>query len=110
MDVMSRVREGMKVVSASGEDVGTVKNVKMGNPGATTAEGQAAEQSEGLLGALARGFTGAEGMDDERQQRLLRLGYVEVKGAGLSRDFHVASDQVDRVSDDTVYLSVEKPD
>ncbi len=109
MDVISMVREGMKVISASGDDVGTVKSVKMGDPNAVTAEGQGGEDREGLLTALARGLTGGEEMSAERRERLLRMGYVEVEGAGLNEDFFVAGDRVDRVADDTVYLNVDEP-
>lgn len=36
MDAMAQAREGMRVVDAAGEEIGTVENLKMGDPEATT--------------------------------------------------------------------------
>ncbi len=109
MDVMSMIREGMDVVSVNGDDVGTVKSVKIGNPDAITAEGQTGEENDSLISTVMRAFAGDDNMDDERRERLLRMGYIEVEGAGLSRDFYVAADRIDRTDGQKVYLSVEAP-
>ena len=69
------VREGMRVVDADGQDVGTVAEVRMSDPGAVTPQGQGAEDGGGLtppsgplLGEGARLVLGATSL----QRRLLR--------------------------------------
>lgn len=108
MNSLENVREGMDVLDADGERVGTVKFVKMGNPGATTAEGQLAGESPGLMDVIADSFTDRDDLTAEMQERLLRLGYIDVDGAGLGGDFSVAADGVAGVSDDAVRLNTPR--
>ncbi|MCW2131491.1 PRC-barrel domain-containing protein [Arthrobacter sp. VKM Ac-2550] len=105
MSDLSDVREGMDVFDASGEKVGTVKSVKFGDPQATTAEGQTFEREPNIVQAVATALSGQTDLPEERRERLLRLGYVEVDGKGFGNNFFEGSDAVKRVSGNTVYLN-----
>lgn len=105
MSDLSDVCEGMDVFDASGEKVGTVKSVKFGDPQATTAEGQTSERDPNIVQAVATALSGQSDLPEERRERLLRLGYVEVDGKGFGNNFFEASDAVKRVSGNTVYLN-----
>ncbi len=109
MDKLNQVHEGMDVFDADGQWVGTVKSFKMGDPDAVSAEGQSAPDSPGLMDLIASAFGAGAGVDDERAERLLRLGYIEVDGAGLKPDFYVGADQIERVSGEQVYMNVQAP-
>lgn len=103
---MSEVRVDMQVVDADGTEVGTVEEVKMGDPEAVTAQGQASEQHSGPLGLLVGAFDMDDtSLSDERRAGLLRLGYikVDVKGA-FKGDRYYSSDDIEQVVDDVVYL------
>ena len=109
---MELVHEGMKVVDAAGEKVGTVEGLKMGDPGAATEAGNEL-QDEGFLGDLADAFAGDEREPDvpgPMRARLLRTGYIKVDSPGflIETDRYVPADQIDSVSDDTVRLRVTK--
>lgn len=107
MNDLSEVREGMDVFNAEGKKIGTVKAVKMGDPQAATPQGQTPEQGGGIVNFLAGAFSTQE-IDQERAQRLLRLGYVEVDGTGIGNNFYEAADAVERVDDDGVHLDVSR--
>jgi hypothetical protein len=89
------VREGMRVVDATGKDVGRVEFVKLGDPDAVTPQGQATDALEPrVAGELA--------------ERLLRVGFVKVDRKGFfNDDAYVAMDEIDRVEGDTVHLLVK---
>ncbi|GAA2173396.1 hypothetical protein GCM10009784_07510 [Arthrobacter parietis] len=103
MNDLSEVREGMDVINAEGKKIGTVKSVKMGDPQAVTPEGQTQERG-GLVSFLAGAFS-TEEVDEERAQRLLRLGYIHVDGTGIGNNFYEAADAVERIDDAGVHLS-----
>jgi hypothetical protein len=107
MDAMLEVRSGMQVVDAAGEELGTVEDFKMGDEQAATAEGQTTGRDGGLLEGVAYTFARDDReMSDEQRQRLLRIGYIKVDGAGLfGGHFYIAADRIDRVEGDTVHLS-----
>lgn len=106
MNAMEQVREGMSVVDADGNEIGTVEEFKMGDPEAITAEGQAPEQNNGLLANLLSALGGGPDVPQERAERMLRLGYVKIDNKGLlAGDRYVAADQVDRVADDKLWLT-----
>lgn len=104
MNDLSEVREGMDVFDADGTKLGTVKAVKMGDPQAVTPQGQTQQQGGGIVGFLASAFNTHE-MDEERAQRLLRLGYVEIDGTGIGNNSYQAADAVERVDADGVHLN-----
>lgn len=108
---IAEVHEGMTVVDVVGEKVGTVRAVRMGDPGAVTSEGQGAAEDVqgGVVGALARVFSAADPVPDGLRERLLRLGFVQIDAAGLfTGDRYAASDEIAEVAGETVHLSVGK--
>lgn len=99
------VHEGMTVVDAAGEDVGTVERVKLGSSNAVSTDGGHTDDA-----GLFRWFvsTGPEVPEPARQQ-FLRYGYLQVDGGGLpDNDVYVRGDRVSSVSDGVVVLSVPK--
>lgn len=104
---IKNVRKDMPVFDATGREVGRVEFVKMGDPDVVTGEGQLVP-SRGVLGALRRLIGGGEpGTSNQLAQHLTRIGFVKVDGTGLlDRDAYVAADQVDKVIDEAVHLSV----
>lgn len=110
MASLEKVREGMKVLDADGNEVGTVAEVKMGDPEAITAEGQALGGGNAVTDSLVETFSQdltGEQADDER---LLRLGYVKVDPKGvLKKDRYIASDEIERVEAEAVHLAGNRP-
>ncbi len=91
---IEQVFEGMRVVDADRNKVGTVELVKMGDPEAVTTQGQDTGLDEPHL-------------PPPFADRLLRIGFIKVNRKGLfSRDVYVAATEIDRVNDDTVVLAV----
>jgi hypothetical protein len=111
--VMSRVHEGMHVVDASGEDVGHVEMVRMGDPEAYTTEGNVERPRESPLELVAEAI-GAETEPDvpePMRSRLIRSGYLKLDSKNLlEADRYVPGTLVRDVADDRVILSVRKDD
>ena len=112
-DLMARVREGMRVVDAAGEDVGKVEYLEMGNPEAATTAGQEMH-STGVVGVAAEAIVPGEGEPDVPEPlrtRLRRTGFIKIDGPGLfERDRYVSSEQIREVANDQVQLGVRKAD
>ncbi|MFJ6281004.1 hypothetical protein [Arthrobacter subterraneus] len=105
MNDLSKVREGMAVFNAAGKKLGKVKEVKMGDPDAVTPEGQY-EGGSDFRTVVADIFRHDKKMDEERAQRLMRVGYLEVDGTGIGNHFYEEADTVERVDDDGVHLNI----
>lgn len=107
---IAQVREGMRVVDSTGEVVGSVRGVRMGDPGAVTAAGQGTGDTDGtggIVGAAIHAIAGDE-LPDGARERLERVGYVRVDARGLfSGDRYVAADEIADVTDE-VRLTVPK--
>jgi hypothetical protein len=105
------VREGMTVIDSTGEKVGKVERVKMGDPGAVTEQGNEL-QDRGLLGDIADAIGGDEREPDvpgPLRARLLRSGYIKVDhGFLIETDRYVPADRIASVDGDTVHLRVPK--
>ena len=105
------VREGMTVVDSTGEKVGKVEGLKMGDPGAATEAGNEL-QDTGFLGNVAEAVFGDEREPDvpgPARARLLRSGYIKVDGGFLiETDRYVTPDMISSVDGDTVRLRVPK--
>lgn len=100
------VREGMRVVDADGNEVGKVDEVQLGDPEAASTHGEG-RPSDGFMEGIASAFTDT-GPDVHPQlaARLTRTGYVKVDPGLGRKDRFAAADQVQRVADDVVYLTV----
>jgi len=108
---IEHVTEGMMVVDASGDEVGKVEYVQMGDPEAATTEGNELPEP-GLIGSIGQAIFGDEREPDvpePKRSQLLRYGFLKVDGAGLTdADRYVRGDMVAGVSGDTVTLRVAK--
>ncbi len=114
------VRDGMHVVDADGEEVGTVKEVVLGDPGAETAVEPPETPNVAVVGipagtagpagpAAATFGLGAVGSDlpEVERSRLLRTGYVRINLKGLfSGHRYAAGDEIADVVGDAVRLTV----
>ena len=110
-DPIGLVHEGMHVVDSSGEDIGRVEAVSMGDPEASTTAGNEERGRGGALGAVADVFGGEREPDvpEPLRSRLVREGYIKVDGPNLlESDRYVPSEYVRDVSEDRVQLSVPK--
>jgi hypothetical protein len=91
---ISQVREGMQVVDESGEQIGKVEFVKLGDPEAVTTRGEEADDGEPHIAG-------------ELRERLLRLGFIKIDRKGFLRpDAYAAADEIARVDNDVVHLAV----
>ena len=110
-DPIGRVQEGMHVIDSSGEDIGRVELISMGDPEASTTAGNEDRGRPGLLGDVADALGGEREPDvpEPLRSRLVREGYIKVDGPGLlDTDRYVPSEYVRDVSEDRVQLSVPK--
>ena len=133
VSLIERVREGMAVVDAAGERIGTVERVRFGDGegGAggrgTVRPDNVAPAGPGLPGSggsgAAPGFMPAGSVDDDAydshgddlaapvRDRLRAGGYMKVDGPGpgfLDTDRYVPADAIAAVRDDAVVLAVRK--
>ena len=109
-EALTHVHDGMGVVDSTGEEVGTVEFVKMGNPRATTMRGSTDPGGTSIVGmALDAAFGDEPDLPAAKRSQLLRYGYIKVDGSGLGdTDGYVRGDKVADVSGDTVRLTVRK--
>lgn len=108
-DVMNQVRTGMTVVDVNDDTVGKVESLRMGDPQAVTTEGQGEPGGVDPVDVFAAAVSGGSGIPRQRQEQLLRMGFLKIDNSGiLSGDTYVSADQVDRVAGDTVHLRVGK--
>jgi hypothetical protein len=134
---LDQTRDGMTVIDANGDELGTVAAVAHRDPDAAlSVHRELIEQYErastappisslpgGLYGpanATTGRFVG-RGMPPvgateptvppELAEQLLRTGYIKVDSKGFfHRDRYAAANQLDRVEDNTVYLNAPKND
>jgi hypothetical protein len=105
--LIAAVQDGMHVVDSTGEEIGTVELVKMGDPDAVTGQGQSSEES-GFAAALS-GETDEPDVPEGLAERLVRSVFVKIDGKGLfARDFYASADEVADVVDDTVTLTTTR--
>lgn len=104
--MLNQIRHGMRVVDATGEEIGNVEAVKMGDPAAATV-GADMPADPGLIAAFF-GDTEPD-IPEPLRSRLLRFGYVKVDGKGwLDTDRYITADLISGVARDTVTLTVHK--
>lgn len=111
MNPLSRVREGMHVVDAKGEDVGKVEMVQMGDADARTTAGNEERPVNPMFEAFAEALGGEREPDvpEPLRSRLVRAGYVKIDSSRLmDADRYVSSSNVREVSGDRVMLRVNR--
>lgn len=105
MEIIEQVHEGMHVVDSRGEKVGTVRHVRMGDPDAASTAGNATPSSP-MTDLLSNVVGSSPDVSPEQADRLTRMGFVQVNRSILHSDAFVASDQLARVDNDVVHLSI----
>jgi hypothetical protein len=100
---ISRAMIGDSVVDSTGNEVGTVKFVKMGDPNAVTDEGQE-DDRPGLLGLSGNDYDMGN-LPEQAREQLMRVGFIHIN-VPLADDRFAGAGQIARVENNTVYLSV----
>ena len=100
---ISQVMIGDTVVDSTGNEVGTVKFVKMGDPNAVTDEGQG-DDSPGFLGLGGDDYD-MSNLPEQARHQLMRVGFIHID-VSLADDRFAGAGQIARVENNTVYLSV----
>jgi hypothetical protein len=109
--MLETVQEGMRVVDATGEEIGKVELVQMGDPEAATTAGNDRPRTDlmGLVGEAVLPDEAEPDVPDPLRSNLRRLGYLKIDGHGLrDTDRYVSSERVSEVTGDVVRLSVRK--
>jgi hypothetical protein len=107
-DRMAAAHEGMAVLDARGEEIGSVQEMKLGDPEAVTSAGQEGGGSPpNVITHIAEAFT-TDDLPENVAERARRLGYLKVSRAMSPTDIYVIGDQIAEVADDTVRLNVER--
>lgn len=105
---ISKVQPGMTVIDASGQELGTVDDIRMADAGTTTAEGQGSADGGNAFSWLAGAFGFTSGLSRQAQERLARTGYIRVDASGaFSGHRYVEASKITQVSDGEVRLSVD---
>lgn len=107
---ISMVREGMKVFDGSGDEIGKVDLVRMGDPSAATTSDNRATGSGDVLTDLGAAVFGTDTtLPEPVADRLIRSGFVRVDGKGwIDTDRFVHAEEIATVTNDTVTLNVPK--
>src|SRR5438105_99311 len=101
--LIERVQPGMTVVDRAGRKLGTVDNLKMGDPDAQTTQGNEPNAGQ-TIPTLSR-LLGMREPDvpEPFYSELLRVGYLKVDSPGiLATDRYLPADRIVSVSGDTV--------
>jgi hypothetical protein len=108
---MARIQEGMRVVDATGDEVGKVEYVQDGDPEAVTLAGNEHRPTD-LVDQIVQAALPDEAepdVPDPLRSQLRRTGYVKIGGHGLlAQDRYVSSEQIGSVTADEVRLRVRK--
>ena len=105
---MVLIREGMDVEDASGELIGKVTDIRMGDPYATAGEVQEPATRPVAGFAVAMGADGEPNVASWLAGRLRRTGYIKIDDKRhFRRDHHyyASADEIVSVEADTVRLS-----
>jgi hypothetical protein len=105
MDPIERVREGMRVLDATGCCIGTVAEVHFSCRRAATTTGEPPASGSGLLRSKVRNLRTIE-LPRQRAQLLERIGYFRVDNGGqLGDDSHFSEDDIIAVQRETVHIT-----
>ncbi|MFC6489203.1 hypothetical protein [Nitratireductor sp. GCM10026969] len=114
-NILNKVREGMRVFDAQGDEIGTVEWVKMSDEDPTTPETETAtpgtsgaRRAVDLTDLIADAFR-TDDVPETLQGRLLREGFVRVDAKGLfAADRYILPDQISSVSNERVTLNASR--
>jgi hypothetical protein len=100
---MERIREGMRVIDATGEEIGTVEVVRMGDPQAASLGADAGDED------LIVDWVDEPDLPASLRARLLRTGFIKVDVKGLFKGSrYVAAEEIDSVAGETVTLAIAR--
>lgn len=105
---MEDVREGMLVVDRAGEEIGTVVDMKMGDPYAVTGAGQEQLTDDQFTTTSAKIFGPRHEFPEAWAERMRRLGFLRLGQKMTRRELFAAGDQVAEVSAGKVHLNVDR--
>ncbi len=97
----TQLKEGMKVFDVNAEEVGTVEYVHFGD----TTELNGADS---LIHKIAESLTTPDHLPDEVRSRLQQEGYIKVDTSLFKSSRLASMDQVARVGDHEIHLTVAK--
>ncbi len=100
---ISKVMIGDTVVDSTGNEVGTVKFVKMGDPTAVTDAGQG-DTDPGFLGFGGDSYDMGN-LPEQARHQLMRVGFIHID-VSWADDRFAGAGQIARVENNTVYLTV----
>jgi hypothetical protein len=109
--ILERIQEGMHVVDSTGEKVGKVEYVQMGDSEAVTTAGNDRRPNDvvGLVGDALLPDEAEPDVPEPLRSNLRRTGYLKVDGHGLTdTDRYVPGDRVRDVAGDVVRLTVRR--
>jgi hypothetical protein len=108
---IAQVTAGMRVVDAGGEEVGRVDTVRLGDPNAVTVQAPAGGAGGSLADLVEAAAVEEPDVPADASARLRRVGYIKVDGHGVLRHpVYVEADQIAKVTEDVVQLSVTRFD
>jgi hypothetical protein len=109
--LLGQVFEGMKVFDSTGDEIGKVDLVQMGDPEAATPASPVDDRSPFLAGLFSVRGDEERDLPPSIRERYQLAGFFRVDGKGwLDTDRYVAADQIAEVVSDTVRLNVPKED
>lgn len=115
-NVLQSIHEGMTVVDAANDEIGTVEFVKLVDTDPVTGEPVAADgddpeaRNPTLMDTIAEAF-GADEVPDVVRERLLQSGFIRMDADGLfASDRYVLPEQIAGVMGGRVQLNVKMSD
>ena len=106
---INRVTEGMRVVDATGAEIGRVDLIRAGDPNTVTVQAPPSGLGTTLADLINATVVEEPDVPADAEARLRRGGYLKVDGHGVLHDaVYVAADQISDVTDDGVRLSVTR--
>jgi hypothetical protein len=107
---LDRVATGMRVLDATGTEVGTVDQVRFGDPNTVTVQAPTADPGGSLNELITSSAVEEPDVPADLAARLRRNGYLKVSGVASVSAVYVLADQIDAVDTDEVRLNVPATD
>ncbi|MBZ0301637.1 MAG: hypothetical protein K8J31_17960 [Anaerolineae bacterium] len=113
-ELMAKIHTGMTVRDVTGDEIGHVADVQMGDEDPTNADVETATnrrpqiRGNTLVDDVARVFASEEYVPDELEARMQRYGFIRIDSGLLQSDRYAMSDQIGGVTRDGVTLNVHK--